>query len=334
MKQQQFEKRYGDDWQRFRQLLEQLEKPKSSLQPDDYQRFGHLYRRVCQFQSLARERRYSSHLVDQLGDLVLRGHRQLYRRRRGIRFGLLLFTLVEFPAVVRQQQRYFWLSALLLFGPALLFFAAIQWQPDLIYTLLPPSRVDDFEMMYDPGNEVLGAARESETNLYMFGYYIQNNISVAFRTFASGLLLGVGSLIILVFNGLLFGGVAGHLSNLGYYHTFFPFVIGHGSFELIAIVIAGAAGLKLGYSLLAPGNATRLESLKSAGRVAVKLIYGVILMLLVAAFLEAFWSSNASLRPAVKYTVGGLLWALVIIWLARSGRGPRRQGAPLSGETV
>ncbi|TQV71359.1 stage II sporulation protein M [Exilibacterium tricleocarpae] len=325
MKQQQFEQRYSADWQAFQQLLEALEQPATPLQGRDYEQFGRLYRRICHFQSLARERRYSSHLVDRLEQLVLRGHRQLYQHRRGMRFGMLRFLLIEFPRLVREQQRYFWLSSLLLYGPALLFFAAVIWQPDLLYSLLPPAQVDRFERMYNPDNAVFGAAREAATNLYMFGYYIENNISVAFRTFGFGLLLGVGSMVILLFNGLLLGGVAGHLSNVGYYHTFFPFVIGHGSFELTAIVIAGAAGLKLGYSLLAPGNLSRIESLKRAGQVAVRLIYGVVFMLVIAAFIEAFWSADASLPVWIKYTIGTGLWLLVILWLTRSGR-PRRGG--------
>src|SRR5690606_21786138 len=113
-----------------------------------------------------------------------------------------------------------------------------------------------------PGSEHIGRDRESDSDFMMFGYYIYNNISVAFRCFAGGLVLMLGSIISLVVNGLLLGGVAGHLTNLGYPQTLFSFVIGHGAFELTAIGIAGGAGLKLGYSLMVPGQLTRLASLK------------------------------------------------------------------------
>jgi len=154
----------------------------------------------------------------------------------------------------------------------------------------------------------------------MFGFYISNNISVSFRTFASGILFGVGSIFFLVFNGLLMGAVAGHLTNAEFTQTFFSFVVGHGSFELTAIAISGAAGLKLGYSLLAPGNLMRKESLMRASKVAIQLVYGVIIMLVIAAFIEAFWSSNNVLMPWQKYLVGGFLWALVIGYFVFSGR--------------
>ncbi len=329
MKQQAFEQRYANEWDQFQQLLEQLEASgrqarklarKQGIDEQQLQQFGQHYRRLCHFQSLAQERNYSSYLVERLADLVSRGHRQLYKRKYRITHNLIAFVLVDFPRLVRQQQAYFWLATALLYGPALLFYLAVLWRPDLVYAVIPPEQVNSFESMYNPSNKVLGAARESDTDIQMFGFYIQNNISVAFRTFASGIILGIGSLFFLIFNGLLFGAVAGHLVNVEYSQTFFPFVIGHGSFELTAIVIAGAAGLKLGHSLLSPGSATRLESLKSASQIAIKLMYGVILMLIVAAFLEAFWSSSSSLTPIIKYSVGTLLWSFVVIYFMRAGR--------------
>ncbi len=132
----------------------------------------------------------------------------------------------------------------------------------------------------------------------MFGFYIMNNIGIAFQTFASGVLLGLGSLFFLLFNGLMIGSVAGHLTQIGYVQTFWPFVIGHGAFELTAITFAGAAGLKLGWALLAPGRLTRGEALRLAARRSVQLIAGVIVLLLLAAFTEACWSSISHSRAA------------------------------------
>ncbi|MGC3468390.1 stage II sporulation protein M, partial [Pseudomonas aeruginosa] len=78
---------------------------------------------------------------------------------------------------------------------------------------------------------------------------------------------------------------------IGYVQTFWPFVIGHGAFQLTAITFAGAAGLKLGWALLAPRRLTRGEALRLAARRSVQLIAGVNVLLLLAAFTEAYWSS-------------------------------------------
>lgn len=321
MKQGQFERTYQPLWQLLEQQITTLETPKGRLSSSELASFASRYRRLCHLHALAKERHYSSYLVDQLGDLVVRGHQQLYRRKQPFRQQLISFVVAGFPCLVREQQAYIWWATALLYVPGLMIYLAILWQPDLVYTITSPNQVGNFEVMYDPQNRTLGSARESDTNLQMFGFYIRNNIGVSFNTFASGILFGIGSIFFLVYNGLLMGAVAGHLTNAEFTHTFFTFVVGHGSFELTAICISGAAGLKLGYALLAPGNLTRTESLKRASYIAIKLIYGVIIMLVIAAFIEAFWSSNNILLPWQKYWVGGFLWALVIGYLVFSGRG-------------
>ena len=155
----------------------------------------------------------------------------------------------------------------------------------------------------------------------MFGYYIMNNIGIAFQTFASGLLFGLGSLFFLLFNGLLIGAVSGHLSQIGYGEPFWSFVIGHGAFELTAITLAGAAGLQLGWALIAPGRHARSEALRLAAAQAVKLVAGVVIMLLIAAFVEAYWSSMTLASSSLKYWVGAALWLLVAIYFLAVGRG-------------
>ena len=89
----------------------------------------------------------------------------------------------------------------------------------------------------------------------MLAFYIYNNVRIDFQCFAGGLLFGVGSIFFLVYNGLHIGAVAGHLTRVGYGETFWGFVAGHSSFELLGAVLAGAAGLRIGYALVAPGRA-------------------------------------------------------------------------------
>jgi uncharacterized membrane protein SpoIIM required for sporulation len=178
------------------------------------------------------------------------------------------------------------------------------------------------ERMYDPDASRLGrfAERGSGDDWMMFGYYIMNNIGIAFQTIASGLLFGLGSLFFLLFNGLMIGAVAGHLTQIGYGVSFWSFVVGHGAFELTAIALAGGAGLKLGWALLAPGRLSRGDALRLAAARSVRLTGGVIVFLLVAAFIEAYWSSMTLASPTLKYLVGGGLWLLVLTYLLLAGR--------------
>lgn len=322
MKQQSFENLYSEDWNLLDQILVELEaKPlvPSRKRPMNPQ-FPQLYRKVCHHLSLAMERGYSPALQDQLNDLVLRGHQQLYRRRAQFLQQLIQFVVWGFPNLVREKAVYVWIASGLLYLPGVLVFMFVLLQPELVYSVFDPAQIGEFEYMYDPSAEHVGRNRDASSDIQMFGFYIRNNIGVGFQTFASGIFFCVGAVFFLAYNGLIMGAVAGHLTNMEYTETFFPFVVGHGSFELTAITIAGAAGLMLGFALISPGRLTRLESLKRAASSAIKLIYGVIIMLLIAAFIEAFWSSISSFAPWIKYSVGAVLWAVVFAYLIFAGR--------------
>ncbi|XOZ33629.1 stage II sporulation protein M [Halomonadaceae bacterium KBTZ08] len=319
MKQEIFEQRHQQEWERFEQDLTELEKSRHP-DADALDSFPARYRQMCQLLAIAQERGYRTDLVERLNALVLRGHHQLYRFNTRFWQHLVTFILVGFPVLVRQEWKMVAVASAVFVLPGLLFYLAVLIEPSLIYGLLDAAQVTKMEDMYNPASERFGSDRASDSDVMMFGYYIYNNISVAFRCFASGLVFMLGSVFMLLFNGLLLGGVAAHLQNLGYTSTFFPFVIGHGAFELTAIALAGAAGLKLGYSLLVPGSQSRLSALKDAGQTAIRLVYGVILMLIIAAFVEAFWSSNHAVTDAVKYGVGTACWLFVLLYLTRAGR--------------
>ena len=107
---------------------------------------------------------------------------------------------------------------------------------------------------------------------------------------------------------------------------FWRFVCGHASLELTAIVIAGGAGLQLGLALLAPGNRRRRDALVDGGRRGGLLCLGVLVMLVLAAFVEAFWSSIGWMPASIKYAVAAVLWSLVLLWLWRGGRAHAEAG--------
>jgi uncharacterized membrane protein SpoIIM required for sporulation len=321
MKQNLFENRHQADWQAFAEQLDALERGTTDLQ--QCLGFAAAYRRLCQQLALAQARAYSNHLTEQLQQLVLRGHQQFYRHHSPLGAQLIGFLLAGFPRLVRAEWRCVLVASLMFFGSLLGMGALVYLFPELIYSLVDPAQVASMEQMYDPDARRLGrfGERQSGDDWLMFGFYIMNNIGIAFQTFASGLLFGLGSLFFLLFNGLMIGAVAGHLTQIGYGETFWSFVIGHGAFELTAIALAGGAGLKLGWALLAPGRRSRSEALRLAAGRSVRLIGGVIVLLLLAAFVEAYWSSMTFAEPTAKYAVGAILWLLVLSYLLLAGRG-------------
>ncbi|WP_460114258.1 stage II sporulation protein M [Pseudomonas sp. H3_G03] len=320
MKQSLFESRHQLQWQAFANHLQQLEQGKATA--SELAGFPQQYRRLCQHLALAQERGYSSYLVDPLQQLALRGHQQLYLHRSQLTANVLGFVLADFPRLVREQWRFVLIASLLFFGSLVGIALLVYLFPDLIYSIVSPQQVAEMQGMYDPDASRLGrtAERASSENWMMFGYYVMHNIGIAFQTFAAGLLFGLGSVFFLIFNGLVIGAVSGHLTEIGYGQTFWSFVIGHGAFELTAIALAGAAGLQLGWALIAPGQLTRGESLRLAARKSVQMLCGVMIFLLIAAFIEAYWSSTTLIAPWVKYLVGAALWMLVTAYLGLAGR--------------
>jgi len=324
LNQQAFEQKHGSDWQRLESALDALEKvnplksrSRSAVSAQD---LPMLYAALCQQHAIAQSRGYSHALTSRLHDLSIRAHHQLYKHRGHAWYRAMQFLGGGFARALREQWRLFTVSCILFFGTALVIGSLAAWSTDVATTVLGGEGRYQLEQMYEPDR---GSTRpegmENEANLYMFGFYIANNIGIDFRVFATGMLFGVGSVFFTVYNGIYIGAAAGHLTGLGYIDTFWGFVAGHSAPELLALCISATAGLMLGMALIKPGRQTRRLALTRAARKAVPLIVGAGLMTLIAAFIEAYWSSK-TLPLSIKVTVGLAIWAVFICYFWFAGR--------------
>jgi uncharacterized membrane protein SpoIIM required for sporulation len=283
--------------------------------------FPRLYRELTQDLNTAKARGFDAAIIERLNRLVLEGSQLLYSQREWSWRRALDFVCSTFPRAVRREWRGVLAALLIFYGIAVFFgFLCVRF-PDLVYEIMPPSQVESIEDMYNPASAYYLTPRNVDSDADMFGYYIYNNVSIAFRTFAGGILAGFGSLLILCFNALFMGVTVGHIINKGFFgETFFPFIVAHGSFELTAIVLSAHAGLLLGYRLFIPRGLTRAASLRLAGKSALPLMSGVAVFLIIAAALEAFWSSRHELPPSLRVGVGIALWVLVLAYFLLAGR--------------
>lgn len=324
MKQVDFEGKYQPSWQAFSSLLDQLEgrQEKSPDFAENSASFPKQYRIICQHLSLAQGRNYSPAITEHLHSLVLRGHQYLYRNKRSIWQLLSGFIASDFPRALRLAWRPWLLSSVMFYLPFLFMAIMCFNNGDFIRTIMDYDAVQRLEYMYNPETEKTGRSseRQSDSDFYMFGHYVMNNVGIDFRTYASGILFGIGSAFFMIFNGLYIGAAAGHLTQLGYSETFWSFVAGHSALELTAATISGGAGLKLGYALINPGRYRRLLALKIAGKESIPLISGAALMTLLAAFVEGFWSATPWVSNEIKYAVGISGWIAVFYYLLLAGR--------------
>lgn len=311
MNQVEYIKQQSDFWKSCEQLLSS-DKNRSEL-PETYRVLSHQL-------AVAESRNYSPGLINYLQKLVLDYHSQLYRQRTNWFQSLWLFFYYIFPNSLRNNNKVFAIAATLFFLPLILTSTIIYFYPDHVYYFLSIEKLADIKDMYNPENAVLGRERTEDGDWYMFGFYLYNNTSIGFRTFAAGLLMGFGSAFFLLFNGVFIGVIAGYLINIGYSETFFSFVSGHSSFELVAIALSGAAGLMLGQSLINPGNLQRKLALQKAAKSAMPIMQGAMSFFFIAAAIEAFWSSSQSTIFIIKIAVGIIFWLSIAGYFLFAGR--------------
>jgi uncharacterized membrane protein SpoIIM required for sporulation len=317
-----FEKTYGHEWDELEAMLDGLLNRGPAARrsgPIAADRLAALYRRACEHLALSRARAYPLSLQQRLERLTADAHQAIYRQQDLGVTRLTQIVRTDFPRAVRTHARYVWMAAAAFVLPMVVVGLLVFAQPELILSVVSPENASSFEEMYTPSADSIGRRRTADTDWAMFGFYIRNNIGVAFQCFAGGLFAGLGSLFFLAFNGAMGGAVAGYLTERGLSSTFYSFVATHAAFELTAIVLAGAAGLRVGHALVVPGRRTRAASLVLAARESTTLMYGVTALLLVAAAVEAFWSSSTWVPNGVKYAVAIVCWLAVFAYL-RTGR--------------
>ncbi|MBV9895292.1 MAG: stage II sporulation protein M [Chloroflexi bacterium] len=289
------------------------------FEASDIEALGREYRQVISDLAIARRDFPDDQLTVWLNGLASRAHLRLYRAPAGSWKRLGRFFWSDFARRVRAARRYLAVSALLLFGPALVAYLAALLDPTLRDALVP----EQYRSIMEGGRTWTDI--EPELRGGMATVIFTNNIQVAFVGFAGGVLFGLGTVYVLVSNGLMLGSLLGAAQFYGVAPLLWAFISPHGYLELTCIVIAGAAGLMLGDALLRPGLLLRREALARAARRAVELALGAAPVLVVAGLIEGFISPNADVPIAVKIAIGPLTGAALYALLLTVGRDRRRQ---------
>ncbi|RYD35172.1 MAG: stage II sporulation protein M [Verrucomicrobiaceae bacterium] len=322
MKQNRFEEENEARWQETRLLVELAEKGRWS---SEMERLPTLHRQLCADLSLAQHRMYGSRLCARLNDLVLRSRDALSRSIPGGGDRSTGNVWKSFPRAVRREWRLVLLNMLLFWVPFFAFIAAAHHNERWIFAVLDEGTMSGLDEMYGQSAGGMLTRGSHGQDFGMFGFYIYNNISIGLRTIAGGVLATVGAVLSVALQGIVLGASFGYVHYAGNTERFYPFVAGHSSFELMGLVLCGVAGTRLGMAVIHPGVLSRTEALKMTARRALPIIYGGPILILLAAFVEGFWSASAA--PAqLKITVGAVLWILLTAYLSLAGRGGQHEG--------
>lgn len=255
-----------------------------------------------------------------LSRLLAGAHNLLYRGRSLTLTDVLRLIAIEAPREVRRSWRPVLLAGALLFGPALIAYSAVVTHPAVAATFIPPGMLDRAEEGVRRAREGTGYIPDPQIfRPTMASQIIANNVQVTFGVFALGITAGVGSLLLLVLNGVSLGGVFGLYQSKGIADLLLAFVAPHGVLELTAVCIAGGAGFLLAAALLLPGRRTRKRALVENGQRAIRLVAAATVLLLVAGTLEGFVSPIPYWPLRAKLAVSGATLVLLVLYLS-SGR--------------
>jgi uncharacterized membrane protein SpoIIM required for sporulation len=305
-------------WRELEQLCDQTNHWLRKRMPaTDVLRFSALYRAACADLALADSYQLPPATIEYLHQLVGRAHNQLYRGEALTFRGWFRELFVAVPRRLR-ADRCLWLAAGIFWGLFLMTAVLAFVVPDFAERVLSKDQMMMLEKMYSQPVE-RGLTEGGNAGSAMGGFYIYNNCGIGLQCFAFGLFLGIGGLYETIFNAVILGTVFGFMAKSPSANNFFQFVTAHGPFELTAVVLCAAAGMRLGFSVVTTHGLTRIESLRRAGKESMSTVWTALVLFALAAGIEGFVSPSQLPYP-VKAFVAILSCVLLVVYFFVLGR--------------
>ena len=294
------------DWRELDELLRGPRRARNSA--GAVLRLGALYRGAAADLALARRGHPGDPVVARLESLVARARAAVYAEepRRG---SLRTFLARTYWVRVRERPGPLLLAVALLLAPAALAALWALGDPGGAVGIVPGQFRGALEPVGDTGMTAGESAAFSTA-------VMTNNIQVTFLAFAAGILLGLGTVVVIAYNGAILGAIAGGAIANGNGARFAEFVTAHGVIELSCIAVTAAAGLRIGHAIVAPGPRPRSRALSEEARPAIAIVLGTIPWVILAGIIEGFVTrAGFGLVPGIVLGVGvgALFWSLVLV---------------------
>jgi uncharacterized membrane protein SpoIIM required for sporulation len=302
----------GGSWNELDSLIEAAGRRPDKLGATGVRRLGELYRATAADLSLARSRWPSEPVTMRLEQRVGLARHLVYdapTRRDSVR----AFITRDYWRAVRERRLQLAIAAALLFGSCALSGVWADRDPGAAAGLAPGGAYQSVTQPRPHGSDLRLPAGERTA---LAGEIFTNNIRVTLLAFAAGIAAGVGTALLLVWNGVILGIVGGLAVGSGNGRVFFELVTAHGLLELSCIVVAGAAGMRMGWALIEPGSRKRADALSIEAREAIAIVLGTAPWLVLAGLIEGFLTPAGLGLPAVLgigIAAAAAYWTLVIV---------------------
>lgn len=295
------------------------------------QELGRLYRSTSADLSRARALKLSADIQVYLNNLVVRAHNQVYQTSKNRWKDLFAFLWIGFPRLVRENILYIIVAFLLFMVPAALSYGEVTRNLKFAQYELSPGQplVSDDIWNYIENKQLWTDSIQGKSAITS-SMISTNNIRVSITAFVFGVSFGIGTVAVLLINGLHLGTTLGVCSVYGMAPRLLTFVAAHGVIELNCIFIAGGAGLMMGKALLFPDKYRRVDKFKLTAKKAAGLFAGTVPLLLIAGCIEGFISPRTDLDPSIKYAVSiSTLFLLALyIFAPRNSQSSTKSGVP------
>jgi uncharacterized membrane protein SpoIIM required for sporulation len=297
-----------EHWARLEELLGRGRGGVGALAHNEVRELALLYRQTAADLSAAREDAANAQLAAYLNQLLGRAHNLVYGGRPARPRSVIAFYARTFPQTFRDAWGYSAAATALFVAGGLAGTAMSLADPDFPRFVLGGPMMDTIDRRQMWTHSIVAMKPLASSAI------LTNNLAVAFTAFASGALAGVGTVYMMVFNGLLMGVIGTSCYRAGMSGPLWSFVAPHGALELPAIFIAGGAGLLLARGVIAPGVLSRRDAIAESGAASIRLLLGVFPLLIIAGLVEGFLSP-APIAPAVKFAIGASLLVLLTLYL-------------------
>lgn len=300
-------------WTRLEQLVQQSSRGVSSLSHKELRELGLLYRQIAADLAAVREDVSSKQLELYLNQLLGRSHNLIYLGHKPKMSGLVRFYKDTYPGIFRQTLPQTLLALTIFFVSGAVAWLLTVREPAFAYRMLGPHMIETIEQRHMWTDSIVTIKPLASSGI------MTNNLFVAFSTFALGITGGLGTIWMLITNGILMGVIGAATARAGMALQLWSFVAPHGVLELPSIFIAGGAGLEIARGLLFPGLLPRRDSLVQAGTRASQLLLGTIPLLVIAGLIEGFFSPSGA-SATMKFGLAGVLFAALLSYLFFMGR--------------
>lgn len=308
-------------WRRLSDIIAQAErKSVKSLSDEDLMALPLLYRELLSSLSVAREASLDRALIAWLEQLAARSYLLIYGVRTGLMARLGSFFAQDLPRCVRFLWREIAAATLLLAVGVLVGWLLVAQDPSW-YPKLMPADLGGGRSFSSSKAELEAVLGGHDKGLMVFSAFLfTHNSKVAIMCFALGFMLGLPTMILLVMQGVTTGALFALYASHGLTLELFGWIMIHGSTEILAILLAGGAGIRIGLAALFPGEVSRMEAIRTAGRTGGTVMAGVVLMLLLAGLIEGVGRQTITDMGA-RLAIGGGLLAMWLGYFSFAGRG-------------